>query len=127
MDLPLEFIQSDTQRNLVAAFAEFAQSALAFDVENADEKCLFPQQQWQQCADYGLFRWIVPESLGGSGYSITTITYLLEELGYSCPDNGFAFAVAAQIWAVQKTLLQFATDRQIDRYLLTQSLSLIHI
>lgn len=117
----MEFAQSDTQRDLVAAVAEFAQTALSFDVEDADEKCLFPQQPWQQCADYGVFRWIIPEALGGSGYSITTITYLLEELGYSCSDNGFTFAVAAQIWAVQKTLLQFATDRQIDRYLLTQS------
>jgi alkylation response protein AidB-like acyl-CoA dehydrogenase len=117
----LEFAQSDIQRKHIAAFADFAQTALDFDVETADEKCVFPQQQWQHCANYGVFRWIIPEALGGEGHDVITTTHLLEQLGYSCHDNGFAFAIAAQIWAVQKTLLQFATDDQINRYLLSQT------
>lgn len=117
----MELIQSERQQSLVAAFADFAQTALDFDVETSDENCTFPQQQWQNCADYGVFRWILPERLGGEGYSITTTTCLLEELGYSCLDNGFAFAVAAQIWAIQKTLLQFASTEQIERYLPAQT------
>ena len=116
----MEYIQSENQRSLVTAFAEFAHTALDFDVETADEACAFPQAQWQQCTDYGVFRWIIPKALGGEGHGITTTTCLLEELGYVCADNGLAFAIAAQIWAVQKTLLQFASETQIERYLLAQ-------
>lgn len=113
----MEFNQTEHQRDLVTAFAEFAQTALDFDIETADETCRFPQEQWQRCADYGVFRWIIPKTLGGEGHRITTTTYLLEELGYSCADNGLCFAIAAQIYAVQKTLLQFASKIQIERYL----------
>ena len=114
---PLEFTQTDLQRKLVADFTEFSKAELDFDVEQFDESCRFPAEQWRACANYGVFRWILPKSMGGDGHNITTTTCLLEAMGNSCADNGLAFSVAAQIWAVQKTLLQFAS----------QDLSLIHI
>ena len=116
----MEFTQTDLQHKLVAEFAEFSKAELDFDVEQCDEACRFPLEQWQACANYGVFRWVLPKSMGGENHSITTTTCLLEALGYNCADNGFAFSVAAQIWAVQKTLLQFATQEQLDRYVSPQ-------
>jgi len=116
----LEFTQTDLQRKLVADFTEFSKAELDFDVEQFDESCRFPAEQWRACANYGVFRWILPKSMGGDGHNITTTTCLLEAMGNSCADNGLAFSVAAQIWAVQKTLLQFASQDQLEQFVIPQ-------
>ena len=116
----MEFTQTDLQRKLVADFTEFSKAELNFDVEQFDETCEFPTEQWRACANYGVFRWILPKSMGGDNHDITTTTCLLEAMGNSCADNGLAFSVAAQIWAVQKTLLQFASQDQLEQFVIPQ-------
>lgn len=82
-----------------------------------DLNCVFPAHLWNRCAEYGVLGWFMPTENGGSGYTATTCSYLFEALGQGCADNGLTFALGAQLWSVQKPLLQFGTPEQIGKYL----------
>jgi alkylation response protein AidB-like acyl-CoA dehydrogenase len=54
---------------------------------------------------------------GGAGYSASTTAYLMEALGHGSWDNGLTFALGAQLWSLQKAILQFGSEDQINSYL----------
>ena len=81
------------------AVTQFARSSLNGDVVHADQHCVFSDEMWSACAEFGVFRWHAPRQQGGDGLSFFDTTLCLEALGYGCEDNGLSFAAAAQIWS----------------------------
>lgn len=113
----MDFSRSADEELLYEQTRVFADAALNGDVIERDKNSQFPHELWQECADHGVLGWFMPESFGGRGYSAITSSYLLEALGQGSRDNGLTFALGAQLWSVQKALLQFGTPEQIEKYL----------
>ncbi|MEM9603322.1 MAG: acyl-CoA dehydrogenase family protein [Pseudomonadota bacterium] len=113
----MDFSLTASQVESGEAVARFARDTLNGDVVHADRHCLFSDDLWTACADFGVFRWHAPVDQGGDGLGYFDTTLRLEALGYGCEDNGLGFAVAAQIWAVQTALIQFGSAAQHERYL----------
>lgn len=95
----------------------FATEALNGDVIARDHASEFPRDLWQACAEHGTLGWFMPRELGGRGHSASTSSYLFEALGHGSWDNGLTFALGAQLWSMQKAILQFGTPEQIKKHL----------
>jgi alkylation response protein AidB-like acyl-CoA dehydrogenase len=101
---------------LFRSVVEFAQGELAKQLARAGDGG-FPRAAWRRCADFGLQGLPVPADYGGIGADASTIALALEALGYGCADNGFIFALNAQLWACETPLVSFGSERQKRRYL----------
>jgi alkylation response protein AidB-like acyl-CoA dehydrogenase len=113
----MDFSRSAEEESLFQQALQFAADNLNGDVTQRDHASQFPRDQWKECAEYGVLGWFMPTDLGGQGLSASTCAYLMEALGKGSWDNGLTFALGAQIWSVQKALLQFGTPEQIATYL----------
>lgn len=107
---------TDEQQRFRQAVVEFAQGELAKQLARAGDGG-FPRAAWRRCADFGLQGLPVPADYGGIGADASTIALALEALGYGCADNGFIFALNAQLWACETPLVSFGSERQKRRYL----------
>jgi len=96
---------------------EFAKGQLKHDLEHRDRQSLFLEENWQACADKGIFGLIAPLEFGGTDKDLLTSVKMLEALGYGCPDNGLTLAVNGQVWAVQEPILRFGNEYQKKKYL----------
>lgn len=100
---------------------KFARSTLGANLEQRDIRGASEMPEWRPdwraCADFGLFRSIVPESLGGDGRDSVSAVAMLEALGEGCPDNGLTLAVNAQIWTVIEPILEFGSEDQVRRWI----------
>jgi alkylation response protein AidB-like acyl-CoA dehydrogenase len=105
------------QRDLYEAVLAFCKDNLQDDVAAHDAHSEFPAQAWKNCADFGVLGWRVPAELGGKGYPVPLVAYLMEAFGYGCEDNGLAFALGTQMWGIQTALLHFGNEEQVARYL----------
>ncbi len=113
----MDFSWTTEQEKSYQSVVEFAQTQLSDNIQLRDHDAEFSRQLWQRCADFGVLSWSVPRAHGGAGLPITTVTYLMEALGYGCRDNGLAFGLGAQMWSVQSALTHFGSPEQIQRYL----------
>ena len=113
----MEFDWSTEQRELYDSVISFCEERLQHDVAELDAAGSFPGDAWRSCAEFGIQGWSAPEELGGKGYPVTTVAYLMEAFGYACQDNGLAFALGAQVWGVQTAIEHFGSDAQIAKYL----------
>jgi alkylation response protein AidB-like acyl-CoA dehydrogenase len=107
---------TEEQQRFRQAVVEFAQGDLAKELERARGSGL-PRDAWRRCAEFGLQGLPVPPDHGGIGADATTIALALEALGYGCTDNGFIFALSAQLWACETPLVSFGSEDQKRRYL----------
>jgi alkylation response protein AidB-like acyl-CoA dehydrogenase len=87
------------------------------DLVSADAASEFARDDWQRCAERGIFRLLVPVEYGGSGTDLATALLTLEGLGHGCADNGLTFAIASQLLSTQVALVRFATPEQRERWL----------
>ena len=108
---------NEEQRDLYDSVVAFCKEQLQHDVVTLDAAGQFPTDAWQNCAEFGVLGWLVPEQYGGSGYSVTTAAHLMEAIGYGCEDNGLAFALGTQMWGIQTALLHFGSDEQVAKYI----------
>lgn len=113
----MDFAWSTEEQRLYDEVVHFAKQELHDDVVARDLAGAFPADLWRRCASFGVLGWAVPKRLGGAGYSALTSAHLMEALGYGCPDNGLTFALGAQMWGLQKALLHFGSEEQVERYL----------
>ena len=116
----MDFAWTDEQFALRDRARSFACQHLGADLVDRDLGATARQgwrDDWQKCADFGVFGFPVPEAYGGRGYDVLTTVFLLEAIGYGCRDNGLTLSINGQIWAVQEPLLSFGTDQQKRRYL----------
>ncbi|MEM7045873.1 MAG: acyl-CoA dehydrogenase family protein, partial [Pseudomonadota bacterium] len=117
----MDFSWSDEQLALRNEARRFASKRIGRNVAQQDQSGAGEmdawRDDWQQCADFGVFGLFIPNDYGGRGRDILTTILVLEAIGYGCRDNGLTLAVNGQIWAVQEPILSFGTDEQKHRYL----------
>lgn len=113
----MNFARSAEEELAYEQTKSFATEVLNNDVIERDHISEFPRDLWRACADHGTLGWFMPKELGGSGHSASTSSFLFEALGRGCWDNGLTFALGAQLWSLQKAILQFGTPEQIEKYL----------
>lgn len=75
------------------------------------------RRRWLLAGGQGLVGSVVPAAYGGSGLDPVTAAAVLEALGYGSPDTGFAFSVAAHLFAAVMPVVEFGTERQKQRWL----------
>ncbi|MEU2560433.1 L-prolyl-[peptidyl-carrier protein] dehydrogenase [Streptomyces longispororuber] len=75
------------------------------------------RRRWQLAGKQGLVGSVVPERYGGSGLDAVAAAAVMEAFGYGCPDTGFAFSVAAHLFAALVPVVEFGTEEQKRRWL----------
>lgn len=113
----MNFSWSSEQLALYERVVEFAKAELNDDVVRRDLEGVFSHQLWKKCGDYGIQGLMIPEEYGGQGYDLLSTAFALEALGYGCRDNGLTFALNAQMWTIQTTLLHYASEEQKIQFL----------
>lgn len=114
----MNFQWTEQQQNLWDEMRAFADMVLNDEaLAERDRIGIFAENLWQVAAKQGVFGLNMPAAYGGQAYDTLSTVRALEAIGYGCPDNGLTLNLNAQIWTVQKPLLQFGTPDQKDRYL----------
>lgn len=70
----------------------------------------FDVARWKRSADYGILGLTVDPAFGGQGRSMVETLLTFEGIGLGCEDTGFAFALASQVFAMQRALEAAGTD-----------------
>ena len=78
------WIESSQSPKLDELQAELAKHAISLD-EDVD----WPTQQWRLCADYGVFRWFIPEQYGGAAWTDADIVRGYLKLSAGCLTTTF--------------------------------------
>ena len=114
----MNFQWTPKQTELRQSAVEFAQKELTGDVITRDRDGTFARELWQKCADFGIFSKSVPGGFAGEeGMDFLELALFMEGLGYGCLDNGFVFALGAQILAIQTPVARFGTEEQKEKFL----------
>lgn len=115
----MDFSWTDEQNEFREQVAEFAKRELNKDLLQREREGLFPRQDWQKCADFGIQALVNPARYGGRDEEVDILTSILamEGFGYGCRDNGLAFALNAQMWTVQLPIVKFGTEEQKQKFL----------
>jgi alkylation response protein AidB-like acyl-CoA dehydrogenase len=75
------------------------------------------RRRWRLAGQQGLVGGSVPVEYGGSGLDAVASSAIMEALGYGCEDTGFAFSVAAHLFASLMPLAEFGTEEQKRQWL----------
>ncbi len=105
--------ETAAMRDMVLAFAGRDLPAAA---DGAFDPADF-RRRWRLAGKQGLTGATVPAEYGGSGLDAESAAVLLEALGEGCADTGFAFSVAAHLFACLMPIAEFGTDEQKRRWL----------
>lgn len=95
--------------------AEWARTSLAPALEACDGE--FDRAAWRAAGRWGVQGVLAPRSVGGQARTAVEALLVFEGLGLGCPDNGFVFALASQVFAMQRALQRAGTPAQLDRWL----------
>ncbi|MDQ4077721.1 MAG: acyl-CoA dehydrogenase family protein [Chloroflexota bacterium] len=114
----MNFSWTKDQLALKEKAVRFAEAELNHDLADQMRSASFPRESWKKCADFGIQGLGIPTRYGGQGeVDFLTAMLMMEGLGYGCQDNGLTFALNAQMWTVQRPILQFGTEQQKQRLL----------
>ena len=113
----MDFSWNSEQIQLKKSIINFAQKELNQNLNEQESKGIFPREEWQKCADFGIHGLTMPEEFGGSGLDILTTMLMMEGLGYGCKDNGLIFGINAQMWSVQTPILRYGSETQKQTYI----------
>lgn len=70
------------------------------------------RRRWRLAGAQGLVGGTVPVDYGGSGLDAVTASAVMEALGRGTEDTGFAFSVAAHLFASLMPITEFGTEEQ---------------
>ena len=117
--MTVDFTWNDEQIEMRQRIIEFVRTELPADIADRDRLGEFSRDAWERCADFGIQSMAVPSEYNTTGVDTDLLTGVLamEAIGFGYPDNGFAFALAAQMWTVQLPIVHYGTDEQKQRYL----------
>ncbi|MFR0356221.1 L-prolyl-[peptidyl-carrier protein] dehydrogenase [Streptomyces sediminimaris] len=113
----LEF-DADTEemRAMVVAFAQ-RELAGRGDTARAPFDTAGFRRRWRRAGEQGLVGGAVPADYGGSGLDAVASSAVMEALGYGGEDTGFAFSVAAHLFAALMPVVEFGTEEQKREWL----------
>lgn len=69
-------------------------------------------RRWRLAGAQGLVGGAVPVEYGGSGLDAVASSAVMEALGQGTEDTGFAFSVAAHLFASLMPIVEFGTEEQ---------------
>jgi len=114
----MDFRWIEEQETYKAEVIAFARRALGKDAIAHDREAVFPRDDWNKCAAFGIQSLSVPEVYSShEERDFLSAMLAMEGLGYACRDNGLTFALSAQIWTVQLPIVEFGTAAQKQRFL----------
>ena len=113
----MDFSWTDEQLAFKESVIQFAKNELNGSIVERDNNSQFERTLWQKCAEFGIQGLAIPKKYGGVGADPLTTVLVMEGLGYGCRDNGLAFALNAQMWSAQPTILDFGSEVQKQKYL----------
>ncbi|WP_371525586.1 acyl-CoA dehydrogenase family protein [Streptomyces sp. NBC_01283] len=105
----MNFDLPEDTREMCAAVEHFAARELTplteFDPDTF-------RHRWSLAGKQGLVGASVPGAYGGSGLDAVTAAATMEALGHGSRDTGFAFSVAAHLFAAVMPIVEFGTEEQ---------------
>ncbi|SEM10044.1 acyl-CoA dehydrogenase family protein [Streptacidiphilus jiangxiensis] len=104
------------QQELRAAIGAVA-AELGKDHLERDAAGIFDEEGWRRLRDMGLFSLPFDPAHGGLGKDLLTTLYVLEELGYRCPDAGLGFSVSTHMVSTGVALQRFGSKALKEHYL----------
>ncbi|MGC9540706.1 L-prolyl-[peptidyl-carrier protein] dehydrogenase [Streptomyces sp. UG1] len=107
---------SEEMRAMVVAFARRELAARKDAARTVFDPGDF-RRRWRLAGAQGLVGGAVPVEYGGSGLDAVTSSVVMEALGYGTEDTGFAFSVAAHLFASLMPLVEFGTEEQKREWL----------
>lgn len=105
---------SEGQESYRGRVREFAAAAR---LDRRPERDEFDRAAWLACAEFGIQGGMIPREFGGRGLDLLTFIAGLEQLGETCENNGLLFALCAQIFACELTILAFGSEKQKKAWL----------
>lgn len=106
--------EAQTKRQQLLDFIDHELTANSPELES---ECGFAAENWQKLADFGVLGFALPKQYGGSELDMLTTVYLLEAMGYGCPDTGLTFALNSQLLSIQPAIHLFGSPEIRERYL----------
>ena len=76
----------------------------------------FDRSWWDAAAAFGVQGLITPAELGGAGATTVEALLTFEGLGLGSGDDGVVFALAAQVFSMQRALLSAGSPAQLKRW-----------
>lgn len=107
---------TDEQIKLRDAIGEVA-AKIGVDHLERDATGTFDKEGWRRLRDVGLFSLPFDTAWGGLGQDLLTTLYVLEELGYRCPDAGLCFSASTHMVSTGVALQRFGSAALRQRYL----------
>ena len=102
-------------------FRNLGKEVLSADVEDRDRRGAKDvadwRTLWRAAADAGVLALTVSEQFGGEGRSFLDAVQALHALGEGCRDNGMLLGLNGQLWAMQKSILEFGSEEQKSTWL----------
>ncbi|MFF8553605.1 acyl-CoA dehydrogenase family protein [Streptomyces sp. NPDC015501] len=77
----------------------------------------FDRASWNSYAEIGVHGLLFPSEYGGGGHDPLSYARIMEELGFSCLDNGLLMALGAHVLAVALPILEYGDQAQRATYL----------
>lgn len=109
----MDFSLTNEQKEYIREVRKFAFENL----NGNDKKESFSELMWKHTSDFGILGIIIGEEYGGMGESYLTAALMMEELGYSCNNNGFVFVINNHMWVSQNLIYLYGSDYLKEKYL----------
>ncbi len=106
----MDFRITDEQKNYVENLRKFINTTI-----NKEDMSFY--DKWKACAEYGIFGIPYNEQYNGLGEDFLTAALIMEELGYSCTDSGFSFAITNHMWACLNSIYRLGNELQKREYI----------
>ncbi|WP_342600035.1 acyl-CoA dehydrogenase family protein [Psychrobacillus sp. FSL H8-0483] len=115
----MNFEFSEEQVLLRKTVRQFVDNEIIPNIAEWEQQGAFDPAIWKQLADLGLMGVCVPEKYGGSGMDYNSLAIVCEELERG--DTAFRTAVSVHTGLNSMTLMQWATEEQKQKYLISQA------
>ncbi|WP_391207185.1 acyl-CoA dehydrogenase family protein [Psychrobacillus sp. L4] len=115
----MNFEFTEEQKLLRKTVRQFVDNEIIPYIAKWEEQGAFDKGIWRKLADLGLMGVCIPEKYGGSGMDYNALAIVCEELERG--DTAFRTAVSVHTGLNSMTLMQWGTEEQKEKYLVSQA------
>lgn len=110
----MDFELNKEAKMIQDAARKFSKNVLEPNASEADEKEIFPRNEWVKLSELGFAGLLVPEEFGGSESDYKTMVAVMEEFGKGCIAIAGTYSVHLTI---QSMLINYGSEEQKKKYL----------